>query len=126
MHGNQCFPSSFAPHRKWILNHLNATDTPNAWIFIDGTWRLQRSNHSHQRIEHLEYILTAQTQIGILRFAATLNNTDPYNVLYLYNGNLFSHSIFQRINLSGGLNSNRSGIEEQWWIEPWKIDHLLS
>lgn len=126
MHGNQQLPDSFAPHRNWIKDHLSESDAPKAWIFSDGKWTLQVSNHSGQRIEHLEYLLMSQTQIGILRFAALLNSESIYTVLYLYDGTMFSHSIFQPMNPSHKLDKRKSKNEDQWWIEPWSIDHLLS
>ena len=124
MHRNQRLPESFEPHRKWILDHLSESNVPEGWIFSDGEWTLQVSNHSNQRIEHLEYILTSQTQIGILRFSAVVNSTNSYVILYLYDGSVFSHSIFQPMNLEEHIQS-QSSLKEQWWIEPWNIEHIL-
>lgn len=126
MYGKQQLPDSFTAHRNWLLNHLQNTRAPEAWICINGQWVLQTSHRSTDRIEHLEYILTRQDHIGILRFTAFVNVTNIYTIVYLYDGSVFSHSIFQPMNTSHKLDQQKSRNEDQWWIEPWNIDHLLS
>ena len=125
MHGNQQLPDSFESHRNWLVNHLQTTRAPEAWICINGQWILQTSHHSNHRIEHLEYIITRQDNIGILRFSAFVNMTNLYTIVYLYDGSVFSHSIFQPMNTSDEPDKQKSRNEEKWWIEPWSIDHLL-
>ena len=126
MNGNQRFPDAFASHRNWILDHLKGTDAPEAWIFNGNKWTMTTSKKRHQRIENLEYILSSQGQLGILRFAAILNSTDPYTILYLYDGDVFSHSIFQPMNTPTDVAHYTSTDKESWWLEPWSIEHLLS
>ena len=126
MQGNQQLPDLFVAHRHWILNRIKDTNDPDAWIFCNGTWLLQRSHYPNNRIEHLEYILTAQENIGMLRFTATLNSSNAYTIIYLYDGTMFSHSIFQARNISNAMEHQVSKNEQQWWIEPWNIGHLLS
>ena len=125
MHQNQYLPNSFAPHRNWIVDCLSSINSPKAWVLSNEKWTLKLSNRSSQRIEHLEYILTSQTQLGILGFAAYLNSTAPYTILYLYDGSVFSHSIFQPMKTSSEGIPSTSEYKENWWIEPWSIEHLL-
>lgn len=126
MHGNQQLPNYFSAHRKWILNKLQNSNAPDAWIFINDQWILQTTQHKRQRIEQLEYILTTQDHIGLLRFKAQINSKHMFIVLYLYDGTVFSHSIFQPMNFSDKIGQTLSSDKGQWWIEPWTIDHLLS
>lgn len=123
MRYNQCLPTIFKPHKDWIFEALQANRTPKAWILKNDQWELQSSDQVRGLIEHFEYVLYRQDNIGVLRFTGTIDaSKENYSILYLYDGVQFSHTIFQPLDGSKSISSNF----KDWWIEPWSIDHMLS
>ena len=122
MHQNQCLPTIFDPHKDWLLEAIHSGVVPRAWIFKCGCWEVQTSHQSSGQIEQFEYTLLSQKNIGVIRFTATLDGSkEDYTIAYLYDGTQFSHTIFQSRN-----KPNTPSLSADWWIESWRIDHLLS
>lgn len=119
---NQCLPTIFESHKDWLLEAINSRAIPTAWIFKGDCWELQTSCQSSGQIEEFEHTLLSQKNIGVIRFTATLDvSKEDYTIAYLYDGTHFSHTIFQPRD-----KPNTTSLSAGWWIESWRIDHLLS
>ena len=122
MHHNQCLPKLFEPHKDWLFEAINSDVIPSAWLFKGGCWQMLTSGQSGGLIEQFEHALLDQQNIGVIKFTATIDSSKiDYVIAYLYNGKLFSHTIFQPRN-----KINTASHSKSWWIEDWSIDHLLS
>ena len=119
---NQCLPTIFEPHKDWLLEAIRSEVIPKAWIFKGGCWEVQTSHQSSGLIEQFEHTLISQQNLGVIRFSATIDSSkEDYTIAYLYTGVHFSHTIFQPRNQTKPVSYS-----ENWWIEDWSIDHLLS
>ena len=122
MHPNQCLPTIFEPHKDWLLEAIRSAVVPRAWIFKGGCWEMQTSHQSNGLIERFEHALISQQNLGVIWFSGTINSSkEDYTIAYLYNGIHFSHTIFQPRN-----TTETGAHSENWWIEDWSIDHMLS
>ena len=84
---------------------------------------MHTTHQTNGRIEYLERTLVRQGHIGILQFYATISSSNKeYTILYLYDGKQFSHTIFHPRSLSGPTCAD----SEQWWVESWNIEHVIS
>ena len=120
---NQCLPTLFKPHRKWLLQVLDDGYSPKAWVLNNGRWQIQSCQKTNGLIEYFEHTLNKQDNIGVLRFAGIIDSTgQEYTIVYLYNGVYFSHTIFLPMQDSDHSLSD----SKNWWIEPWHIEHLLN
>ncbi len=105
------------PTLKDMVNTIlsSPSKTPNAWTFTNNhQWQMIHCVNKTKRIEGLARQIIAQRHLALLTFSATIGNAS-YSVIYLFDGQQFSHTVFQPQNKP-----------DQWWIEPWSIDHLLS
>ena len=123
MHLNQCLPTLFIPHRTWLLNVIADGEAPKSWVFNDDQWQIQTCQKTSGLIEYFEHTLYEQYNIGVLRFTGTIDSTGKeYTIVYLYNGVNFSHTVFLPTNDS----TQDLSASQQWWVEPWQIEHLLN
>ena len=123
MRTNQRLPPLFEPHTNWILQVFEEDAIPKAWIFDNGRWQMHTTHQTSGLIEYFERTLLRQRRIGILQFYATISSFNKdYTVLYLYDGEQFSHTIFHPRSQPEQACSD----SEQWWVEPWNIEHVIS
>ncbi len=119
MHLNQCLPTLFKPHRTWLLQVIDDGDPPKAWVLNNGRWQIQTCQKTNGLIEYFEHTLNQQNNMGALRFTGTIDATKKeYSIVYLYNGVKFSHTMF--------LPKHDQQVSDQWWVEPWHLEHLLN
>ena len=123
MHLNQCLPTLFTPHVTWLLQVIDDGDSPKAWVLNNNQWQIQTCQKTSDLIEYFEHTLNEQDNIGVLRFAGTIDSTGKaYTIVYLYNGVHFSHTIF----LPTHDSDQQVSTSAQWWVESWQIEHLLN
>jgi len=115
MKTHQTLPAVFTSQESRILSLMICDTEPCAWIFSSNKWIPVESKQSSKRIEFFEHQIIRQNKLGMIRFSALINGQMECSILYLYNGEMFSHTLFYPIEQR----------ENTWWIEPWKINHML-
>ena len=116
MKTHQTLPFVFTSHEPWIFSLMSCDTEPCAWIFSSNTWAPIESKQSSKRIEFFERQIIRQNKLGVIRFTALINAQMECTILYLYNGEMFSHTLFYPTEQR----------EHTWWIESWKISHMLN
>lgn len=116
MNTHQTLPAVFTPHSSWIFSLMICDTEPSSWIFSSDKWIPVECKQSSRRIEFFEQQIIGQNKLGVIRFTALINAQIECTMLYLYNGEIFSHTLFYPSKQS----------EHTWWIESWKISHMLN
>ena len=95
MRTNQRLPPLFEPHTHWILQVFEEDAIPKAWIFIMIGGKCTPHIKRVDSLNTLNARYSDNERIGILQFYATISSSNKdYTVLYLYDGEQFSHTIF--------------------------------
>jgi len=116
MNPPQQLPQHLSELEEMVITILsNPSKSPQAWTFTNNhQWQMIHCRKKTKRIEALTRQIVAQSQEALLTFSATIGE-ESYAVIYLFDGQQFSHTVFQPQNQP-----------HKWWIESWSIDHLFS
>lgn len=116
MNPPQTLPQYLLALHPMVMQILsNPSKAPQAWTLTNNhQWQRIHCVQKTRRIEALTRQIVSQMHLALLTFPATIDE-DFYAVIYLFDGQQFSHTVFQPQNQP-----------HKWWIEPWSIDHLLS